>query len=775
MNYRKEFLILLSLITIFNGFLSSQINKRHPEILIRDKNGALSPNKEDLNFVKSCGICHSVKEIMKKRRHKTKEIIENCGSCHVEDFFLSKRRKNKVKTLNRQPILRDCQKCHGIISTGKMQPEIPSGFFKRPNKEKDFSYTSNTGAIFAPQNMSDGFINIKDKKSKNIPWDIHAQRQLICTSCHFVKGGKRDIKKSNTGLKHLIRDPRKLVNFRRFNKKPDHRIDGADCTYCHNPEIIHDNMPYKKRHLETLSCQSCHIPSVSGPAFQSVDETIYSIENGRRAEIRGSNNTIDTPLNIKFISGYTPILFSSKDGKKSKISPYNLITTWFWKDGLKGKRVDSDIIKNIFNKDEKYTDEILKLFDSNKDRVLSNNELIIDSPKKEKYLKDKLIEVGIKDPIIYGEVNSFKINHGVSSKKLMSRDCQSCHSRESRFGKRVLLADKKPLGAMVGISEKSKEIVKGIITFLPDGSVTLKRDGTINNFFIPGFNNNPLLDIFGIIIFISSILGIMIHGGLRYFYYKKGSVLEESIKKENTYMYRGLERLSHWIMAISVVLLIVTGVEIHYGIISGIITLENIVHIHNVSAKIFILNGLFFFLYNLINGEIRQFIKFNKRYIQETILQLNYYLYGIFKGASHPVAKSLKRKFNPLQQITYLGLFTILIPFQVISGLIMMFAVKFPSIILFTGGMKILVPLHNFGSWLFITFLIVHIYLTTTGESLTSNIKAMVGGYEEIEIEEKGEQRDIIEDYLKKNPIQLVKILIKENFSVGKKKGKGEK
>ena len=40
---------------------------------------------------------------------------------------------------------------------------------------------------------------------------------------------------------------------------------------------------------------------------------------------------------------------------------------------------------------------------------------------------------------------------------------------------------------------------------------------------------------------------------------------------------------------------------------------------------------------------------------------------------------------------------------------------------------------HTAGAFLLIAFIIMHIYLMTTGTTLTSNLKAMLTGYEEIE------------------------------------------
>jgi Ni,Fe-hydrogenase I cytochrome b subunit len=52
---------------------------------------------------------------------------------------------------------------------------------------------------------------------------------------------------------------------------------------------------------------------------------------------------------------------------------------------------------------------------------------------------------------------------------------------------------------------------------------------------------------------------------------------------------------------------------------------------------------------------------------------------------------------------------------------------------------------HTMGAILLIIFLIVHVYMTTTGKTPTSNIKAMITGYEEFDEEEelKPEQNEL--------------------------------
>jgi thiosulfate reductase cytochrome b subunit len=102
-------------------------------------------------------------------------------------------------------------------------------------------------------------------------------------------------------------------------------------------------------------------------------------------------------------------------------------------------------------------------------------------------------------------------------------------------------------------------------------------------------------------------------------------------------------------------------------------------------------------------------------------------------GAAHPIPKTPGRKLNPLQQLTYLALLNILLPFQIVTGTLIWGAQRWPELSLALGGLNILTPLHNLGSWLFLSFTLGHIYLTSTGHTVSSNLKAMVDGWDEVD------------------------------------------
>jgi thiosulfate reductase cytochrome b subunit len=110
-------------------------------------------------------------------------------------------------------------------------------------------------------------------------------------------------------------------------------------------------------------------------------------------------------------------------------------------------------------------------------------------------------------------------------------------------------------------------------------------------------------------------------------------------------------------------------------------------------------------------------------------------LQGIFKGAEHPYEKTPERKMNPLQQVTYLAILNVLLPLQVITGVLMWGAQRWPELAARVGGLPVLAPIHTLIAWLFASFIVMHVYLTTTGPTPLAGIKGMMLGWDEVEAE----------------------------------------
>ena len=63
-------------------------------------------------------------------------------------------------------------------------------------------------------------------------------------------------------------------------------------------------------------------------------------------------------------------------------------------------------------------------------------------------------------------------------------------------------------------------------------------------------------------------------------------------------------------------------------------------------------------------------------------------------------------------------------------------AQRWPAIATRLGGLPFLAPAHTLIAWLFATFIVMHVYLTTTSHTPLAGIRAMMMGWDEVEMPE---------------------------------------
>ncbi len=197
-------------------------------------------------------------------------------------------------------------------------------------------------------------------------------------------------------------------------------------------------------------------------------------------------------------------------------------------------------------------------------------------------------------------------------------------------------------------------------------------------------------------------------------------------------IYKRFERFWHWCQAALIVFLAVTGFEIHGSYL--IFGFEKAVSFHRTTA--YLLMGLVAFavFWHFTTGGWRHYIPTTRN----LIAQIRFYMIGIFKGEDHPVTKTELSKLNPLQRLVYFGLKIVTIPILIISGLLYMYFRTLGDAVelIRTTDLESIALWHTAGAFLMMSFLVVHVYMTTTGRTPLSNIKAMFDGYEEMETEE---------------------------------------
>jgi thiosulfate reductase cytochrome b subunit len=239
----------------------------------------------------------------------------------------------------------------------------------------------------------------------------------------------------------------------------------------------------------------------------------------------------------------------------------------------------------------------------------------------------------------------------------------------------------------------------------------------------------------GLLFLLLTVTGVALHSGIRVVSARKRGPVTHEVPMKRVYMYSQYERVWHWVMALSIILLLLTGFQIHFPGHISVIKFATAILLHNIMAAVLIINSFLSLFFHLATAEIRQFVPERTGLVRRVMIQGRYYLQGIFQGATHPIRKTPEYKLNPLQQLTYAGLLNFLFPLQISTGILLWVGGLMPAVLVPIGGLAILAPVHNLGSWLFLSFLVIHVYLTTTGHTVTSNLQAMVDGWEYIESE----------------------------------------
>jgi thiosulfate reductase cytochrome b subunit len=192
------------------------------------------------------------------------------------------------------------------------------------------------------------------------------------------------------------------------------------------------------------------------------------------------------------------------------------------------------------------------------------------------------------------------------------------------------------------------------------------------------------------------------------------------------------ERIWHWLQAGVMILLVLSGFAIHYPDRFGILgSMARAVSWHSWIGFALILNAFLGLFYHLTAEKYHHYLPRMDDFTEGAIRQARFYLWGIFRGEPHPYEPDARHKLNPLQKVTYLMLLNILLPFQILSGVLMWGANRWPETFARVGGLKVLGPAHTLGAYLFLAFLIGHIYLSTTGRTPMSHLRAMLTGWEE--------------------------------------------
>jgi len=200
------------------------------------------------------------------------------------------------------------------------------------------------------------------------------------------------------------------------------------------------------------------------------------------------------------------------------------------------------------------------------------------------------------------------------------------------------------------------------------------------------------------------------------------------------YFYPIWLRIWHGINALGILILIFTGINMQYSNPKfELINFQFIVNLHNIAGILVTLNYLLFFTGNILTSNKRYYRLKLKGLIKRLNLQIGYYTSGLFKHEQPPFPLSEKRKFNPMQKVSYLIVMYFFVPGLIITGLGLLFPETIIENVYSVSGIFLTAIFHASLGFLVSIFLIVHLYVASIGKNPLNNFKSIINGYHDMD------------------------------------------
>ena len=193
-------------------------------------------------------------------------------------------------------------------------------------------------------------------------------------------------------------------------------------------------------------------------------------------------------------------------------------------------------------------------------------------------------------------------------------------------------------------------------------------------------------------------------------------------------IFNRFERFWHWTQAAAIFALLFTGFGIHG--LHPLGDFETLVSVHVVAALYLMVLWVFAVFWHLTTGSWRHYVPTS----QGLLRVARYYAFDIFTGADHPYRKHFWRKHNPMQALTYLALKLILFPLIWLTGLAYLGYGLWSQGAVTNAALEGVALVHTGAAFAMLVFIILHIYLLTTGHSFIGHVQPMINGYDEVEL-----------------------------------------
>ncbi len=194
-------------------------------------------------------------------------------------------------------------------------------------------------------------------------------------------------------------------------------------------------------------------------------------------------------------------------------------------------------------------------------------------------------------------------------------------------------------------------------------------------------------------------------------------------------------RIWHWLNALGIVTLILTGAQIRYPEFLPLFgSYKGAIRLHNTAGIVVSISfALWLVYYLLVSRTIRLYVPGREDLTAGLLRQAKYYLLTYFLGWKNPHTATPDNKFNPLQKSAYLVIMMVLVPLVIVSGFLLMNLGPLQGLVAFLGGVRLLAVAHYLLACCLCAFLFTHVYLATLGRTPLEHFKPMWTGWEKAE------------------------------------------
>ena len=205
------------------------------------------------------------------------------------------------------------------------------------------------------------------------------------------------------------------------------------------------------------------------------------------------------------------------------------------------------------------------------------------------------------------------------------------------------------------------------------------------------------------------------------------------MSENKIYFYPVWLRIWHGINALGILTLIVTGINMQFSTPGfKIMNFELAVNLHNIAGILISINYLLFFFGNMFTSNNKYYRLKLRGLIRRLTLQIGYYTSGLFNHQPPPFPLSEKRKFNPMQKVSYLLVMYLFVPGLIVTGLALLFPETIIENVYSVSGIFMTAVLHASLGFFVSIFLIVHLYVASIGKHPLNNFKSIITGYHDL-------------------------------------------